>query len=175
MRCFRHSCPSASGKKLTDYYKLKKIRMKLLIIIVATALSIHAFANKPAPVINEKVLSTFSVIFKDAGPVSWIEASDYIIAVFKKDHILYRAMLDKTNGSLLQTIRYYGEHHLPPNLLFGIKKKLGKKEIFGVTEVMTPHTTNYIIVVNDAKNMYKINVDADGNITFLNKFKRRDA
>ncbi|SDC66204.1 hypothetical protein [Niabella drilacis] len=147
--------------------------MKLLIIIVATAFSIHVFANKPAPV-SEKVLSTFSVIFKDTGPVSWIESPDYITAVFKKDHILYRAMLDKTNGSLLQTIRYYGEANLPPNLLFGIKKKLGKKEIFGVTEVMTSQTTNYIIVVNDAKNTYKVNVDANGNITFLNKFKRGD-
>ncbi|WP_018627304.1 hypothetical protein [Niabella aurantiaca] len=149
--------------------------MKLLLIFVATALSIHVVANKPAPVINEKVLNTFNVIFKDAGQVSWIEAPDYIIAVFKKDHILYRAMLDKTNGSLLQTIRYYGEKNLPPNLLFDIKKKLGEKQIFGVTEVMTAHTTNYIIVVNDARNMYKINVDADGNITFLKKFKRRDA
>ncbi|MGJ7032011.1 hypothetical protein [Niabella hirudinis] len=149
--------------------------MKLLIIIVATALSAHAFAGKPTPVINAKVLSTFSVIFKDVGSVSWIEESDCLIAVFKKDHILYRAMLDKTNGSLLQTIRYYGENNLPPTLLFDLRKKIGKKEIFGVTEVMTPLATNYIIVVNDAKSMYKINVDANGNIISQKKFKRGDA
>lgn len=147
--------------------------MKLVIIIVATALSIHVFANKPAPV-SEKVLSAFSIIFKNTGPVSWLEAPDYIVAVFKKDQVLYRAMLDKANGNLLQTIRYYGENNLPPNLLFDIKKKLGKREIFGVTEIMTPHTTNYIIVVNDAKHMYKVTIDANGNITASAKFKRGD-
>lgn len=147
--------------------------MKKLIYLAVMLISLSATAATP-PEINEKVLKAFKQTFTDAENVTWkeLDNSSYQ-ANFKLSEIQVRAMYDN-DGNLLETVRYYGERNLPPNILARLKKKYAGKEIFGVTEVSSDADVSYHISLKDEKNWYTIKSDPYANLQQTDKFKRAD-
>ena len=148
--------------------------MKYLILSAAVifVLAFNAAATTAEPV-NEKVLKTFSQIFKEADNVSWTNTGTHFEAYFVVDDVKTRALLDE-KGTLVQTIRYYKEDGLPSNVLYNIKKAHQGKEIWGVTEVANKNGVNYRVVLKDDKNYTHINANSTGDIETVKKYKRGD-
>ena len=95
-------------------------------------------------------------------------------ANFKLSEVQLRAVYDN-EGNLLETVRYYGERNLPPNILSRIKKKYNGKTVFGVTEISTETEVSYHITIKDEKNWYMVKSDPYGNLQQTDKFKRAES
>jgi hypothetical protein len=147
--------------------------MKKLILSAALLVSIAAVASVYPAEVNEKVLKAFKETFTKAQDVVWNEYKDYYQADFKIDEIQVRVQYDG-DGSLLRTMRYYGEKQLLPNIVSRLKKKYGSKEIFGVTEVTSDTEVSFIITLKDGKNWFVVKSDAYANLEQTDKFKRAD-
>lgn len=148
--------------------------MKNLILSAAVLImfSVSANANNGKPD-NEKVLKTFTEIFKDAHNVSWNEAGKNYEAFFISDEVKTRAMFD-SKGNLMQTIRYFKEDKMPANILYNIKKQYSGKEIWGITEVSNKNGIIYNIVLRDEKDYLTINANNNGETELVTKYKRGD-
>jgi len=135
----------------------------LLTFIVSTAFA--------APVVNDKVLKAFNETFTAAENVSWEEfENNNYQANFKLNEVIVKVLYDD-KGNMLQTMRYYTENTLPPNILVRIKKKYAGKEIFSVSEISSENDINYHITLRDEKNWYIVKSDHLGNLELTSKFK----
>lgn len=147
--------------------------MKKFIYLAVMLTGFSAMASTP-PEISEKVLKAFKATFTDAENVTWKELdNNNSQANFKVSEIQVRAMYDN-EGNLLETVRYYGERNLPPNILARLKKRYVGKEVFGVTEISSESEIAYHITLKDEKNWYTIKSDPYGNLQQTDKFKRAD-
>ncbi len=147
--------------------------MKKIILSVALLVSIVAVASTKPFEVNEKVLKSFNTTFAKAQDVVWHEYEDIYHANFKQDDIQIRAQYDR-EGALVQTIRYYGERQLLPNIVSRLKKKYSGKEIFGVTETSSDEGVAFLVTLKDEKNWYVVKSDVYGNLEQTEKFKRAD-
>lgn len=148
--------------------------MKNLFLSAAVLLT-FAFSTAAATAepVNEKVLKTFTQIFKDAQQVSWSNRGDYFEAYFVSENVKTRALLNQ-KGALVQTIRYYKEAELPSNILYSIKEAYQGKSIFGVTEVTNHNGVHYRVVLRDDKHYTHINANSKGDTEIVKKYKRGD-
>ncbi len=73
-------------------------------------------------------------------------------------------------GNLLETVRYYGETNLPPNIIARLKKKYAGSDVFGVTEVTSETEVTFHITMKDEKNWYTIKSDPYANFQQTDKF-----
>ena len=103
----------------------------------------------------------------------WNESENTVQANFKVNEIQVRAIYDN-EGNLLETVRYYGEKNLPPNIIARLKKKYNGKEIFGVTEISSENDLSYHITLKDDKNWYTVKSDPYANLQQTDKFKRAE-
>ena len=146
--------------------------MKQLIILAVMTISLSASASAvPDP--GEKVLKAFKATFSDAENVVWNESENTVQANFKVNEIQVRAIYDN-EGNLLETVRYYGEKNLPPNIIARLKKKYNGKEIFGVTEISSENDLSYHITLKDDKNWYTVKSNPYANLQQTDKFKRAE-
>lgn len=147
--------------------------MKKIILSVALLVSIVAGAAVSPSEVNEKVLKAFKETFALAQNVTWHEYDNFYQANFNQDEIQVRAQYDQ-DGSLLKTIRYYGEKQLFPNIVSRLKKKYANREVFGVTETTSDNEVSFLITLKDEKNWYVLKSDIYGNFEQTEKFKRAD-
>jgi hypothetical protein len=147
--------------------------MKKIILSAALLVSIVAAASASPYEVNKKVLKAFNQTFAKAQDVVWHEYANAYQANFKQDDIQIRELYDQ-EGTLIQTIRYYGERQLLPNIVSRLKKKYGNKEIFGVTETSSDDEVSFLVTLKDEKNWYMVKSDAYGNLEQTDKFKRAD-
>jgi hypothetical protein len=143
--------------------------MKKLIYLVALLTSLSAAATPPG--ISEKVLKAFNETFSEAKDVTWKEFANSCEANFKMSEVVVRVTYDN-EGDLLQTVRYYREKTLPPNILAKLKKRYEGKEITGVTETTSETEVTYDIVLRDETNWYMVKSDPYANLQQTNKFQR---
>ena len=127
----------------------------------------------PPPDVNEKILKAFNRTFAEAKDVTWYEYENYSQANFVVDRIQVRAQYAE-DGSLLRTIRYYGEKELLPNVTAKLKKRYAGKEIAGVTELSSDAEVSFTINIKDENNWYIVKSDVYGNLEQTEKFKRAD-
>jgi copper oxidase (laccase) domain-containing protein len=147
--------------------------MKKIILSAALLITIVAAASASRYEVNEKVLKAFNETFTKAQDVVWHEYDNMYQANFKQDDIQIRAQYDQ-EGTLIQTIRYYGERQLLPNIVSKLKKKYGTREIFGVTETSSDEGVAFLVTLKDEKNWYVVKSDVYGNLEQTEKFKRAD-
>ncbi|MBK5270017.1 MAG: hypothetical protein JJE22_03290 [Bacteroidia bacterium] len=141
------------------------------IIYMAVLLASFAATAAPRPEISDKVLKAFNETFSSAENVTWEEFDNKNCqANFKMNEIIVKVLYDD-DGNLLQTIRYYTEKNLPPNIIIKLKKKYPGKEIFTVTEVASQNDIVYHITLKDEKNWYIVKSDYLGNLEQTSKFK----
>ncbi len=146
--------------------------MKQLIYLAVLLTGLSAAAATP-PDISEKVLKAFKETFTNAENVTWKELDNSYQANFKLFEVQVRVIYD-SEGNLLETVRYYGESTLPPNILAKLKKRYAGKEIFGVTEISSETDVAYHITLKDQKHWYTIKSDPYANLQQTDKFKRAE-
>jgi hypothetical protein len=144
--------------------------MKKVMYLFTMLISLSAIAAAP-PEVNEKVIKAFNETFTEAENVSWKEMDNSYLANFTISEIAVRAIYDN-EGSLLQTVKYYGEKYLPSNILAKVKSKQSGKEIFSITEIVTAAEMSFYIVLKDEKNWYWFKSDPLGNLELTQKLKR---
>jgi hypothetical protein len=147
--------------------------MKKIILFAALLVGIVATATTPPYEVSEKILKAFNQTFGKVQDVVWNEFDNIYQANFKQDDIQVRAQYDR-EGTLIQTIRYYGEKQLLPNIVSRLKKKYTSREIFGVTETSSDNEVSFIVTLKDEKNWYVVKSDVYGNLEQTDKFKRAD-
>jgi len=147
--------------------------MKKVILFASLLVSIVATAATAPYEVSEKVLKAFNQTFAKAQDVVWNEFNNVYQANFKQDDIQIRAQYD-AEGTLIQTIRYYGERQLLPNIVSRLKKKYSGREIFGVTETSSDNEVMFLVTLKDEKNWYVVKSDVYGNLEQTDKFKRAD-
>ena len=145
--------------------------MKKIVTLICLFAALGAVAANP-PEVTEKVLKAFEGTFTKATDVVWheVEGNAYE-ARFKQSDVIVRACYDK-EGTLLRTIRYYGEDMLPINVLTKLKKKYTGKSVFGVTESAVQDEVTYHITLEDEKNWYIVTSDSWGVMQVSEKFKK---
>lgn len=146
--------------------------MKKLFLAAGLMVGMIAFAT-PAPEPTEKVLKAFKETFASAKNITWHEYADFVQANFHQNEIQVRAQFSD-DGTLLKTIRYYGEKSLQPNIVAKLKKKYKDKEIYGITETMCADEVSFVINLRDGEHWYTVKSDVYGNLELVNKFKRAD-
>jgi hypothetical protein len=134
------------------------------------ALLLTGFAATAAPTPNERVLKAFNETFSTAVNVTWEEFDHNSQANFKLNDIKIKALYDG-EGNLVETIRYYTEEILPPNIVAKLKKRYAGKEIYSVTEVSSENELSYYISLKDQKNWYIVKSDPLGYIVQTDKFR----
>jgi hypothetical protein len=144
--------------------------MKKLIYLAVLLTGLSAAATTP-PEISAKVLKAFKETFGSPDNVTWKEMDNSCQANFKISEVQVRASYDN-EGNLLETVRYYGEQTLPPNILSKLKKAYKDKEVFGVTEISSDNDLAYHITLKDEKHWYTIKSDPYANFQQTSKFKR---
>jgi hypothetical protein len=147
--------------------------MKKFLYLAVLLIGVSAAAATPPDEISEKVLKAFKATFTSAEEVTWKELDNSCQANFKMNQITVRAMYDN-EGNLLETVRYYGENNLPPNIIAKLKKRYASKEVFGVTEVTSDSEVAYHITLKDEKHWYTVKSDPYANLQQTDKFKRAD-
>lgn len=143
------------------------------VLLVAGLLAGMIVIAAPAPEPTEKVLKAFKETFSSAKDITWHEYSDFIQANFKQNEVQVRAQYSD-DGTLLKTIRYYGEKGLPANIFAKLKKRYKDKEIFGVTETVCAEEVTFVINLRDKDHWYTVKSDVFGNLELTDKFKRAD-
>lgn len=143
--------------------------MKKMIYLAVLLTGLTAAAATP-PDVTEKVLKAFNETFTDAKNVTWTETENNYKANFSQSEIQVRAIYDG-EGNLLETVRYYDEKNLPPNIVAKLKKSYAGKTIFGVTEISSEFELSYHVTLRDAKNWYVVKSDPYGQLELTKKFK----
>ncbi|MBO9594208.1 MAG: hypothetical protein J7599_14980 [Niabella sp.] len=147
--------------------------MKKIACIVAAFIVLSAGAVNTTPVVNEKVLKTFDMLFEKAENVTWRTTDISNEACFNLKDIKVRAVIDNY-GQLIRTIRYYGEEHLPANIRYSLKKKFEKKEIRNVSELSANDEVTYYVTLMDEKHLVNAVVSSTGQVIQSKRYTRAD-
>ena len=147
---------------------------KFFILFCSLLMGIASFAFTQKP-IDEKLLQTFKTSFPTAEEVNWYEAKDTYIVSFKENGVRTRAVYER-NGKLHNLTRSYNDSNLPYPIQLRIKQTYPDKKIYGVVEMTTNEgslsITEYNIKLEDEKNWYTVQMDRDGVMTIVEKFKK---
>ena len=139
--------------------------------VLAVFCSMVFIAGAYAFEVNEKVLKSFNETFASAEEVKWEEYKTYYTVSFVNSGIRSKVNYDK-DGHMLGSIRYYAPQLLPLNIYNMLKMDYRKKELYGVTEVTFGTDVTYFVKMQDAKNWFTIKIDASGNSTIHEKYKK---
>ena len=140
---------------------------KVLAIICSMMFVVGAYAFE----VNEKVLKSFNETFSSAEEVKWEEYKTYYTVSFVHAGVRSKVNYDK-DGKMLGSIRYYAPQLLPLNIYNRLRMDFSKKELFGVTEVTFGTEVTYFVKMQDAKNWITVKIDATGNSSIHEKYKK---
>ncbi|MCF3107460.1 hypothetical protein LL912_01580 [Niabella sp. CC-SYL272] len=147
--------------------------MKRIVCMVAAFFVLSAGAVNENPVVNEKVLKTFDMLFGKAENVTWSTTAANNEASFDLNDIKVRAVIDH-NGQLIRTIRYYRENHLPAAIRYSLKKKFENKEIRSVSELSANDEVTYHVTLMDEKYLVNAVVNSTGQVIESKRYIRAD-
>lgn len=140
---------------------------KVLAIICSMMFVVGAYAFE----VNEKVLRSFKETFSAAEEVKWEEYKTYYTVSFVHSGIRSKVNYDK-DGKMLGSIRYYAPQMLPLNVYNRLKMEYSRKELYGVTEVTFGTDVTYFVKMQDAKNWITVRIDALGNSSIHEKYRK---
>ena len=119
--------------------------------------------------INQKTLTAFHSVFTSAKNVKWTETKDCYLVSFYQNDMLVKAVYDK-NGTLLNSLRYYGAQRLPIHVLYKVRETYPSKSIMQVTELSNQDGTVYFIELKDKNGWTMIKSDASAELEVTDKF-----
>ena len=139
--------------------------------VFAIVCSMFLVAGAYAFEVNEKVLKSFKETFTAAEDVKWEEYKTHYTVSFVHTGIRSKVNYDK-NGYMIGSIRYYAPQVLPLNIYNILKKEYSQKELYGVTEVTYGADVTYFIKMQDSRNWITIKMDASGNSSLHEKYRK---
>lgn len=139
--------------------------------ILALCLAVFTFCSAFALNVNEKVLLAFNKTFSGATEVAWTEFETHYVVNFVKDGIRAKVQYD-LDGNMKQAIRYYDASNLPLNIQNLLTTTYPKRTVHGVTEISHGTTTNYYVMMYDAKFWYQLKVEPSGAMNQVDRFKK---
>lgn len=145
---------------------MKKIALVLLVMASVS----YAYAT---PAVSEKVLKVFSLSFPDVKNATWSQFENFYEAYFDNGDVKCRVKYD-FNGTMVSTIRYYGEKMVSPFLKAKLAAKFPGKTIFGVTEVNSEDELIYNFVMEDNKSWTHVQSDGTGQMEVTKRFKKAE-
>ena len=145
--------------------------MKKILIAAALFLSMSAFATPENVTVNEKVLTAFNQVFKNAQQAVWHEENNRFEVQFRQDETTVKVLYD-AEGNMLESLRYYNEAQLPMLIRAKLKKEFAGKTVFGVTEHAANNEVVYHITLQDEKNWTMVVADSGANLQVEKKYKK---
>jgi hypothetical protein len=146
---------------------------KLSTILAGLFLLFSASAFTPFGInVSPRIKSSFEKDFASGSDVTWAKKEDLYLASFKaEDQNLVAAYND--NGDLLSVSREITLEKLPLAVSLALQSKYSGYNISNsVIELLTEGTTYFINAENE-KYKVKLQADTAGNITVINKTKKR--
>ena len=146
---------------------------KLTTILAGLCMMFSATAFAPSDVnVSPRIKSSFEKDFASCSDVSWTRNEDMYLASFKtEDQKLVAAYND--NGDLLGVTREITLEKLPLAVTLALQSKYAGYNINNsVIELMAEGTT-YFINAENAKHKVKLQADTAGNLTVINKTKKK--
>ena len=147
---------------------------KFIILFLSIAIGINASAHRPIE-IDQKLLQSFDSSFPNAQEVSWLEITDAYEVSFLLNGIRTRILYPK-DETFTRLTRYYKEENFSYPLQLLVKKAYPGKKIFGITEISTISDNSlavvYYVIIEDSKKWLTIQLDNEGNMLVVNKFRK---
>jgi len=145
----------------------------LLCLIAAGSMSISATPLPLSPDIEAKIMKAFHAHFPEVTNSSIHQAGDNYIITFKTaDNNSTGRIYYDSNGTLVQTIRYYDVKELSPFIRAKIEAKYKDKAIFMVTEVENDSEHYYQVILENANSMWVVQVNHNGAVHLERKYKK---
>lgn len=136
---------------------------------MAILFTLSAYATPPE--INGALVKKFTQAFPGAQSIKWYETETFYQVSFKDNDIRCSIYYDK-DGNISRTLRYYEEAKLSPFITLKVKEQYLNKKIKGVVEMQDSDGLVYEIIMQDAKHLYIINSDANGNMHLKDKLNK---
>jgi hypothetical protein len=140
-------------------------------LIIASFLIAGLSSTAAAGNVNEKLVQAFRETYPNAVQVNWKEYPETYAVYFAEEGIR-ATIIFKKDGSFLKSTRYYKEEFLPFYLVAVIREKFPEEKIFGITEISSSSSIEYFIKLEGAKSWRTIQVESDGTIRTVEKFKK---
>jgi hypothetical protein len=146
---------------------------KYLAPLLPVFFTLSVYAN--GPVIDDKLVSSFNILFPQAQNIKWDETADTYIVHFTDEGIRSRVVFSK-HGSDFYFTRYYTGERLASAIRLQLKKQHPFKKITGVTEIShyttkgKPLHTEYFINLEDTYRILNLKIRKNGKIVVLNRF-----
>lgn len=147
------------------------MKKKLIIASFAFFFAGGLFANAAAPKPEKEIRASFALSFPGIKDAKWNKLDDYYQVYFKTPERVTRLMYD-TNGNLVQSLENYDGNLLPTFIKVKLSHKYPNKSITGVTELTTPNSHFYQIILEDEKHSYKIMSSSEGELRLESKLKK---
>jgi hypothetical protein len=144
---------------LNKFKNLKTSNMKkILFAVVAMLLSIASFAEPSKSLKNQ-----FKQAYPNAKDAVWSESANGYAVYFRESaETAVRVFYDKDENARL-TIRYYPADNLPALLKKKMQSQHPNKELMTVTECSNENGTNYYVLMQDAKKLYRVQYLSNGD------------
>ena len=142
----------------------------ILLCTLSCYLSAGAHTNNAT--VSEKILKVFNETYTNAQQVSWHEKGDQFSVSFLQSEIRYIVNYNN-DAHVTSFIRFYNPALLPANILLEIKKRYSAKTAFGVTEITSGEALTYFVKMEDAKYLYTVKLDTNGNGRVYEKLRKQ--
>jgi hypothetical protein len=141
------------------------------ILLSLTMLATLAVANaRPVPDVSEKIKKSFQQEFSGAKVLEWNDAGEFVKATFLIGGLRAEAYFSP-NGELQGSVRTLFYNQLPLAVIASVDRRCGESTPVLVTEVTNGDGTSYHLNMEGNEKKFRLVVDANGNITDIEKTK----
>lgn len=153
--------------KQRTFWNVAMLKRMIPVILLAVCAQLTVQA---AP--DEALLRLFNRTFPQAEYVTWTEEGEYDIVSFIQNENNYRIWYDR-GGSIVYSLRYFGEAELPLSVLSAVKKKHRDRRIEGVTEITDKEGVSYEFVLSDDKKFYIVGCTSGGAVSMKHSIRKQ--
>ena len=122
------------------------------------------------PVVSSKVLNTFAGMFKNAVDVRWYEVDQKFLAKFKQNGRETNALFD-TKGTMLYTISYGNEKHLPADVRRLVRSNYFDYEVIYTAEVNSLAKIAWVVKLEDSNSIIIVKI-FDGEMEETENYRK---
>ena len=149
--------------------------MKNYLAILLPMVFTLALHGNALPVIDERIVHSFSILFPSAKNIKWNETAEAYVVHFTEAGIRSRIVYDKTS-TLFYFTRYYMGENLPYSIQIKLKRDYPGKDVVGVTEISRYSSSGkalhveYFVSLQDKHWLLNLKIKRNGKFTVVNRF-----
>ena len=149
--------------------------MKNYLALLLPVLFTLVLRGNVLPIIDERVMQSFAVLFPSAKNIKWNETSEAYIVHFTDGGTRSRIVYDKAS-TLFHFTRYYMGENLPYSIQIKLKRDYPGKYVVGVTEISRYLSSGkalhveYFVTLQDKHWLLNLRIKRNGKFTVVNRF-----